>query len=58
MERVSAKGKTENIQPVIGSMRMSDVKPMHCKVILNRMEAEYAGSTIRQTYIAIGAVKK
>lgn len=33
---------------------MSDIKPMHCKVILNRMEATYAGSTIRQTYIAMG----
>lgn len=46
----------QNIQPVIGSMLVSDVKPMHCKVILNRMEAEYAGSTIRQTYIAMGTM--
>ena len=46
----------QNIQPVIGSMPISDVKPMHCKVILNRMEAEYAGSTIRQTYIAMGTM--
>ncbi len=45
-----------NIQPVIGTMRMSDVKQMHCKVILNRMEAKYAGSTIRQTYIAMGTM--
>ncbi len=37
----------QNIQPVIGSMLISDIKPMHCKVILNRMEAKYAGSTIR-----------
>lgn len=42
-----------NIQPVIGSMRLSDVKPMHCKIVLNRMDAVYAGSTIRQTYIAM-----
>lgn len=42
-----------NIQPVIGSMRLCDVKPMHCKIVLNRMEATYAGSTIRQTYIAM-----
>lgn len=26
-----------NIQPVIGQMRISDVKPMHCKAVLNRM---------------------
>ena len=45
-----------NIQPVIGSMRMSDVKPMHCKIVLNRMDAVYAGSTIRQTYIAMGTM--
>ena len=43
-----------NIQPVIGTMRLSDVKPMHCKIVLNRMDASYAGSTIRQTYIAMG----
>ena len=24
-----------SIQPVIGKMRMSDVKPMHCKAVLN-----------------------
>lgn len=46
----------QNIQPVIGSMQMSDVKPMHCKAILNRMEAEYAGSTIKQTYITMGTI--
>lgn len=42
-----------NIQPVIGPMKMSDVKPMHCKIVLNRMDATYAGSTIRQTYITM-----
>ena len=46
-----------NIQPVIGSMRLCDVKPMHCKIVLNRMEATYAGSTIRQTYIAMGTIE-
>ena len=45
-----------NIQPVIGTMRMCDVKSMHCKIILNRMEATYAGSTIRQAYIAMGTM--
>lgn len=37
---------------------LSDVKPMHCKIILNRMDANYAGSTIRHTYIAMGTMYK
>lgn len=45
-----------NIQPVVGSMRLVDVKPMHCKMVLNRMDTDYAGSTIRQTYIAMGTM--
>ncbi len=45
-----------NIQPVIGAMRIGDVKPMHCKIVLNRMDAVYAGSTIRQTYITMGSM--
>lgn len=47
-----------NVQPVIGSMCMGDVKPMHCKIILNQMESSYAGSTILQTYIAMGTMFK
>ena len=47
-----------NIQPVLGKMRLVDVKPMYCKIVLNRMEATYAGSTIRQTYIAMGTMFK
>lgn len=49
---------THNIQPVIGKMKLTDVKPMHCKAVLNRMEAKYAGSTIRQTYITMGTLFK
>ena len=45
-----------NVQPVIGGMRMEAVKPMHRKMVLNRMEDKYAGSTIRQTYIAMGTM--
>ena len=45
-----------NIQPVIGTMRLCDVKPMHCTIVLNRMDVAYAGSTIRQTYIAMGTM--
>ncbi len=47
-----------NIQSVIGNMRLADVKPLHCKMVLNQMEADYAGSTIRQTYIAMGTMFK
>ena len=45
-----------NVKPVIGTMRMSDVKPMHCKIVLIGMETTYAGSTIRQTYITMGTM--
>ena len=37
-------------------MRLTDVKPTYCKMVLNQMEADYAGSTIRQTYIAMGTM--
>jgi integrase len=47
---------TRNIKPVIGGMLLSAVKPMHCKMVLNQMEEKYAGSTIRQTYIAMGTM--
>lgn len=49
---------TRNVQPIIGSMLLSDVKPMHCKLVLNRMEKDYAGSTIKQTYITMGTMFK
>lgn len=47
-----------NIQPIIGNMPLAMVKPLHCKIILNRMEASYSGSTIRQTYITMGTMFK
>lgn len=46
----------KNIKPIIGKMCMSDVKPMHCKQVLNGMMETYAGSTIRQAYIAMGTM--
>ena len=45
-----------NIQPVIGKLQLAAVKPIHCKMVLNAMEADYAGSTIRQTYITMGTL--
>lgn len=47
-----------NIQPIIGGMLLPDVKPMHCKMVLNQMDNDYAGSTIRQTYICMGTMLK
>lgn len=47
-----------NIQPVIGKMRLQDVKPMYCKMVFNQMEPIYAGSTIRMTYITMGTMFK
>lgn len=47
-----------NIQPVIGRIKLSDVKPLHCKMVLNTMDMDYAGSTIRQAYITMGTLLK
>ena len=47
-----------NIQPVIGKMAITNVKPMHCKRVLLKMDETYAGSTIRQTYICMGTMFK
>ena len=46
----------KNIQPTIGQMCMTDVKPMHCKAVLNQMMESYAGATIRQAYITMGTM--
>ena len=47
-----------NIQSVMGKMMIANVKPMHCKKVLLSMDADYAGSTIRQTYITMGTLFK
>ena len=47
-----------NVQPFIGSMLLQNVKPMDCQMILNAMESDYAGSTIRQTYMTMGTFFK
>ena len=47
-----------NVQPFIGSMLLRDIKPMDCQMILNAMESDYAGSTIRQTYMTMGTFFK
>ena len=47
-----------NIQPVIGRKSLTDVKPIDCATVFNDMEESYAGSTIYQTYICMGAMFK
>ena len=47
-----------NIQPVMGKMMIANVKPMHCKKVFIQMDADYAGSTIRQAYITMGTMFK
>ena len=47
-----------NIQPVMGKMMIANVKPMHCKKVFIQMDADYAGSTIRQAYITMGTIFK
>lgn len=47
-----------NIQPVIDGLQLTDAKPMHCKIDLNQMGKDYAGVTIRQTYICMGTMLK
>ena len=47
-----------NIQPVIGRIKLTDAKPMHCKKVFIEMDADYSGSTIRQAYITMGTMLK
>ncbi len=43
-----------NMGPMIGRMRINDVRPIHCQEVLNKMAEEgYAGSTIDQTRITM-----
>ena len=48
----------QNIKPFIGKMKIQNVKPMHCRKILFSMDKDYAGATIRQTYITMGTMFK
>ena len=42
-----------NIRKCIGKMVLSDVKPMHCQNVLNKMKDDYKTSTIYQTRITL-----
>lgn len=46
----------QNIRPIIGNLKIQEVRPMHCRKILFDMDRKYAGSTIRQTYITMGTM--
>lgn len=46
-----------NVAPVIGKMKVSAVRPIHCQRIFNNMKEEgYAAGTVYQTYICIGVL--
>lgn len=47
----------KNIREIIGSMIISDVKPMHCQNVLNVMDNNgYAGSSMARTKAALSAM--
>ncbi len=45
-----------NVKSVIGYILLRDLKPMHCKKVLNKMEPVYATSTMIQTYVMMGTM--
>lgn len=47
-----------NVGPYIGDIYLTELKPMHCKQVLNQMEPRYATSSIIQTYITMGTMFK
>lgn len=49
-----------NIKPVMGNVKLSEVRTYHCKKVLDRMKQSslYKTSTIKQTYIAMGTMFK
>lgn len=46
----------KNIKKYIGDMVLSDVKPMHCQLVLDKMVKDYRQSTIEQTRITLGVL--
>ncbi len=43
---------------ILGKLKLTEVKQMHCKAVFNRMAGHYANSTIRQAYITLGTMFK
>ena len=48
----------KNAKAILGDLRLTAVKPIHCQAVLNSMIGRYANSTIKQTYIALGVLFK
>lgn len=48
----------KNAKEILGDLRLTAVKPLHCQAVLNGMVGHYANSTIRQTYITLGVLFK
>lgn len=48
----------KNAKEILGDLRLTDVKPLHCKAVLNGMIGDYANSTMRQTYVTLGVLFK
>lgn len=48
----------KNAKAILGKLLLTEVRPMHCKAVFNGMTGTYAGSTIRQAYIALGSMFK
>lgn len=40
----------------MGDMVLSDVKPMHCQLVLDKMVKDYRQSTVEQTRITLGVL--
>ena len=49
---------TKDAHGIIGRLKLSDVRQIHCQMIFKNMEDHYAGSTMRQTYIMLGTMFK
>ena len=43
----------KNIKPMIGDMRLIEVKPLHCQNVLNQMSTKYANSVIEHTRLVM-----
>lgn len=45
-----------NIKELLGNMKISDVKPMHCQNVLNSMSEKYKSSSIKQCRITMSSI--
>lgn len=49
---------TKDVSPLIGALKLTEIKPMHAQLVFKHMEKTYAGSTMKQTYTVLGALLK